>query len=527
VFQIWQKNKKRGRKEKKLYTSFLAEIRIASWPTSCLSWFSLVCEFQFMEFFPGLRRVLAGKETMQKKDRNIELRRQVFRPSSYITAQGSIRASRGSAMLLALFLVFITGFMMVPILQRAVHHHNNAFRENRWLKAFHLAEAGVEEALWHLSYDEEEVWNTWNTSNTETYSKPQDVLLSTDGHEVGEYQVTIDGPIPLQTSVTLGPAGGLLPFPVNSQSEPVITATAGVPDIDTLGSQVRVIQVRARARTTFSLGLFSNTDLEFDGQPYVNSFDSRLGPYDPVTNAFNNIDVGANDNILLSGEPIVDGDAAMGGSVVQTGDSGKITGDVEGGLTEIVLPSLSEAVAAAKLENNNDEIPLARKLDGREVAAFDPATNSIRLNAEATLTLSGGTKENPKIYYFSEAVLNGGSKIETNGYVMIFTDGNLDFNGGTIVNNGGSGTAEQMQIYSSGGPETDILINGGAGFTSAVYAPSAEVTLTGGGNFFGALVGGGVNVSGDGQFHYDEALGDTGQIAFFEVNEWVEKAAPL
>jgi hypothetical protein len=44
---------------------------------------------------------------------------------------------------------------------------------------------------------------------------------------------------------------------------------------------------------------------------------------------------------------------------------------------------------------------------------------------------------------------------------------------------------------------------------------------------YGALVGGKVDITGNGEFHYDEALGQVGPIVYFAVEEWVEKAAPL
>jgi choice-of-anchor A domain-containing protein len=436
----------------------------------------------------------------------------------------STAGEQGTALLITLFLVMLVGILLPPVLQRAVFHHSNAFRESLYLSAFHVAEAGIEEGVWHLSYDKQKLWESWETSNGEMYFKPKSVFRDADFNQVGEYVVRIDQPIPLQTSVNIGPMGAVLPFPITSQSEPVITAVAGVPDIASIGSQVRVVRVNARARTIFSLGLFSDTDLEISGENILNSFDSRLGSYSTGSNAFNNIDVGANNNIYLSGMPLLDGDAAAGSSVVLTGEDAQITGEVEGGISRVDLPRFGDAVEAAKLQNDNADIPQAVKAEGKLVDGYDPNTGRLNVAAEAILSLPGGTKENPKIYYFSEAKLNGNSQIHLDGYAIIFTDGDLDFTGGTFINNAGNGSAEQLLIFSSGDMSTEIGLNGGAGFAGAVYAPDAEVTLTGGGHFFGAAVGGSVTLGGNGQFHYDEALGDTGTIAFFEVAEWVERA---
>jgi hypothetical protein len=50
-------------------------------------------------------------------------------------------------------------------------------------------------------------------------------------------------------------------------------------------------------------------------------------------------------------------------------------------------------------------------------------------------------------------------------------------------------------------------VQGGADAGLAFYAPNANVFITGGGDVFGAVVGKTVEMGGNGEFHYDEALG--------------------
>jgi hypothetical protein len=195
-------------------------------------------------------------------------------------------------------------------------------------------------------------------------------------------------------------------------------------------------------------------------------------------------------------------------------------------LTKIDLPLVNAEVAAAKLANNNADIPPAVKSNGQLVNAYNAGTGALSIAAGATLTLPGGTPGNPKVYYLSSAKMGGNSSLVVTGNVIIFTDGNLDFTGGTVINNGGGGPPDKFMVYSSGGPETLVGVHGGAGFCGALYAPQAKVVLTGNGDIYGAAVGGKVNISGNGQFHYDEAMGDVGVIAFFEVAEWIEKKKP-
>ncbi|MCA9429675.1 MAG: hypothetical protein KC940_04115, partial [Candidatus Omnitrophica bacterium] len=180
-------------------------------------------------------------------------------------SNNSSRKDKGMALLMALFLTLLAGLLVTPILDRAVFHHNDAFREQRYITALHLAEAGIEDGIWHLSYDKEDEWTGWDVSNDEVYEKNRSTFYDTSGNAVGEFEIEILNPIPLGTQIDIGPLGSALPFPIISNSEPTIIATAGIPDIETVGSEVRVIEVEAKARTVFSLGLFSDEDLELGG----------------------------------------------------------------------------------------------------------------------------------------------------------------------------------------------------------------------------------------------------------------------
>lgn len=437
------------------------------------------------------------------------------------------KGEKGTALLLALFLTVFVGLMMVPVLQRAMFHHNNAFRENRYLTAFHIAEAGIEEALWQLSWDKEETWSGWNTSDSDLYSLPTTELKDTDGNVVGEYEVQIEDPLGLGSYINIGAAGAQLPFAISSEIEPTITATAGVPDLTTLGSEIRVVQVRAEGKTAMSLGLFSNQTLEIGGTALVNSYDSRNGVYHANNNSGDNVTAGSNGDIHLFGNPLVDGNASAGGSVILTGNNSEVTGEVLGGMTEIDLPPVTNLVEAAKLDNDNATIPMAVKSNGQQVQAYNPVTGMLDVASGATLNLPGGTADNPKVYYLKGAKLNGNSKLNITGHVVIFTDGDLDFNGGTVINNGGAGPPEKFQVYSSGGPNTLIKINGGGGYAGTVYAPTGKIQLNGNGHMWGAAVAGEIDITGNGEFHYDEALGNVGPILYFAVEEWIEKRPPL
>ncbi|MCA9445851.1 MAG: hypothetical protein KC931_01960 [Candidatus Omnitrophica bacterium] len=433
------------------------------------------------------------------------------------------KKEKGAVLLMALFLTMLAGLLIVPVLQRAVFHHNDAFREQNYISALHIAEAGIEEAIWQLTHaDQDEEWEGWDTSNPDMYKLDKIDFKDFQGNALGEYEVYVVDPLGESDLIGIGALGAQVPFNIQFTGQPTLYCVAGVPDIDSVGSEVRVIQVGTDEKSAFSLGLFSDDDLEMGGTSNVDSFDSRVGFYGVNGNVNSNGDAGSNGDILLSGTPIIDGDAAAGGNVV-VGNNATITGDVQGGMTHIDLPPVNDLVAAAKVNNNNNEIPDAIKSNGQTSSAYNSGNQTLNVASGATLTLPGGTVDNPKVYYFSSSQLNGNSKIELDGYAIIFTDGDLTWNGGTVVNNGGFGPPEKLLIMSSGLMDKEIKINGGAGFAGAIYAPSSQLKLTGGGDVYGAAVAGKIDVIGNGAFHYDEALGGTGISLGFKISEWVEK----
>jgi hypothetical protein len=58
-----------------------------------------------------------------------------------------------------------------------------------------------------------------------------------------------------------------------------------------------------------------------------------------------------------------------------------------------------------------------------------------------------------------------------------------------------------------------------------IYAPSAELTLNGGGNnngLIGSSITKTITMNGHYDFHYDEALGNLGPAAGFAPTSWTE-----
>ncbi|MDB6028752.1 MAG: hypothetical protein JWM68_4975, partial [Verrucomicrobiales bacterium] len=118
-----------------------------------------------------------------------------------------------------------------------------------------------------------------------------------------------------------------------------------------------------------------------------------------------------------------------------------------------------------------------------------------------------------------------GITIKTGANLQLFVGGpNTKLAGKGIVNDGG--TAESFKYF--GLPtNTDIDMHGNFAFTGQLYAPSANLSVGGGGNddydFVGAAVVASAKLNGHANFHYDEALSKSGLGTGFMIGSWTEE----
>ena len=111
--------------------------------------------------------------------------------------------------------------------------------------------------------------------------------------------------------------------------------------------------------------------------------------------------------------------------------------------------------------------------------------NSLSLAGNATLIIDSG----PVIF-----------RIEGDGVAAP-----IDLTGGTISN--ASYVSSDLQfIYGGTG---NITVSGGVESSALIYAPNADVTVTGNADFYGSVIGGTVTIPSGAAIHYDRALGTT------------------
>jgi hypothetical protein len=132
---------------------------------------------------------------------------------------------------------------------------------------------------------------------------------------------------------------------------------------------------------------------------------------------------------------------------------------------------------------------------------------NVSMNAQAEVHLKAG------IYEINSIDINGNAKLQIDsGPVVIRINGKdasnndlatpIKINGGGIVN----GPKVPMNLQFVYGGTGEVQINGNATVSLLTYAPNATVTINGGAEVYGALVGSRIRDLGGAKIHYDRQL---------------------
>jgi hypothetical protein len=200
--------------------------------------------------------------------------------------------------------------------------------------------------------------------------------------------------------------------------------------------------------------------------------------------------------ITVGGNVTINGDVRAGkdDTITINGSSNDISGELGNRLTDLNLPPVN----LGNVPLINDNLSLVRYRDPDGSGWLDP------LNGARDFTLNGGAVYNlpPGTYYWRNMKLVGGSVLNITGKTTIYLTGDLDRQGGAEINNN-TQLAANLTINMTGGT---AKINSHNVFYGVIYAPNTPIDFAGTADYFGALVGKTLTVSGDATAHYDESL---------------------
>jgi hypothetical protein len=250
------------------------------------------------------------------------------------------------------------------------------------------------------------------------------------------------------------------------------------------------------ATDPFADAMHGRGQIQLIGNANTDSYDSRLGAYNVGGNRHDHGDVstdGTTSGIISVGSnSTVDGSAEIGpggnvGTGIEIGSHGQITGD-----------------------QTNE--PAVWNMPLSQIPSGTINSGALTLSGNTVRTLGTGT------YWFTSIRITGNGQLQVSGAVKIYVTGSIDIGGNGIATAGNLppnlfiyGTAANLSSPTVN-VCTSVSIHGNGNFYGAVYAPSANIAVSGNGAAFGSLTGNTVQINGNGGFHYDEALGNLGRF---------------
>ncbi len=126
-----------------------------------------------------------------------------------------------------------------------------------------------------------------------------------------------------------------------------------------------------------------------------------------------------------------------------------------------------------------------------------------------TITLTGGPSNSPTVYTMNSLSLSGGAILRIAGGAVVLNLAGvhqtnvINFTGGSTIQNMTYNPANFVINY---GGSNNISLAGGALAFAVVNAPNANISFSGGSNFYGQAIGRTITNTGGTNFYYDSSL---------------------
>lgn len=396
----------------------------------------------------------------------------------------------------------------VPVLTRLSTSERTTEKSFRSLAALNLAEAGVERAIWELNHGSISGWSGSSIQRSLSLTG----MTSANGTVVGNIAVTVYDPAGLR---------------------PAIEATGTVAHVGTssISKCLRVVLLEDGVPPIFNFGVFGDTGVTLYQNAFIDSYDSRSGPYDPAaprhsgnigtnSSTWGKIDLG----VTLYNNAYVDGSVATGfGSdpdeVIVQRNNAVVTGTKSALDKPKDLPSVPPPAGLTYRGN------YALGSGGTGTISESGQYANFFLDNNAVVTVTGSVT----LYVTGAFTLSNNTqfRIDPGADVTIYFAGtwNIDNNAG--INNLGMNPAA-LKIYGTDTFNGTQTFSNNVETYACIYAPRADLYLANNAAIYGSVCAKSVEQKNNGLIHYDEALGAL-QTGFgtgsgtYSVKSWQEK----
>jgi len=300
---------------------------------------------------------------------------------------------------------------------------------------------------------------------------------------------------------------------------------------------IRTVEILAQPKgvAPFVRALLLDKKFNMSGGGWIDSFDSS----DPTKSTNNLYDVakrqsqgnvGVNDTSGASDlkNTFVYGDVAYSGPAIANTDNvqGAVTTPFSQPATPVTTPAWTTFNASPTKINNS-----ATLTGGTQSSPARYKLSSVTVSGGKVLTiapLTAGQESYVEIWVTGDFTTSGSGYItqQPGVHVTYYIEGNLTVSGSSFNNQ--SNIAANNIIYVVNPPtgtSQTVTVSGSGNFIGAIDAPGADFTISGSANLSGALVGKTMLISGGASVHYDKALANytgSGGGAGWQVASLVE-----
>ena len=431
------------------------------------------------------------------------------------------RRAGGFALVLVLLIVVAVSYGAISLVASSHSEMRAVSADRLTTQCRHVAETAVTEALGNIVpglNTEYQAGNAYHTSQQQVSTGSIALASTAFGYEVNARgdvvvapQTIFDQDVEL-SSQCQGPTGTT--FTVRLGGRPI-------------------------ASSVFKCGFCACDTTTISGGTFVSdSYDSSVGAYGALVGL--GLNIGTDGNVCGIGDVdiangLINGSVSSGASLI-SGSGGTVTGNVEVGGTidsDATIGGSAEAgVFPPPHPCNCDAFDVDSRVSAASATNDNASAGSctsritgtgFQIGGSAECTLPAGT------YYFTSFRVQGNARVRIDGEVTMYWDGNgpFDVRGSGLFNGTGllveTANARNLQIFhrSTSGTPT-ISIRGTSNLAAYVYAPDANVDVSGTPAIFGAITAGSIENNGNVDLHYDEAAGsdEVHYVGDFAVARW-------
>ena len=282
----------------------------------------------------------------------------------------------------------------------------------------------------------------------------------------------------------------------------------GVDQVDVRTQAIAQIRGGRTGTEIGNMGIYGIDWVQTNGVTMTDSYDPTAGAYDPAT-AGDGGGIGTNGYIELIGTTFINGGARSGPDGDTSPDTDYLevwpNADVSGWQAPLDEELEFPLVTPPAVYNNQPLID----------AGLLNAQNNLVATGKASLTIPGGTPDNPNIYLINDLIIRSNTNVTINGAVEFYITGRVDMTGSVYINdsNGVSNPLpSNFKIFVIG--DGTVELGGGSALYAQIYAPESDVKIHGTSEtfgLFGGVVGRTVDILGNSAIHVDMSLRWPGQ----------------